>query len=95
MANTTGKKFGGRKKGTPNKTTSQLRELIAKFADDTFEDVVASWNAIEDDSKKVDAWVKLVEYALPKLARSEVKMDDSETKTIIFKRYKDEAGSDE
>lgn len=28
MANTTGKKFGGRKKGTPNKTTSALKDAI-------------------------------------------------------------------
>ena len=26
MANTTGKKFGGRKKGTPNKTTADIKE---------------------------------------------------------------------
>lgn len=28
MANTTGKKFGGRKKGTPNKTTVALKTAI-------------------------------------------------------------------
>ena len=29
MANTTGKKFGGRKKGTQNKDTKELRERIS------------------------------------------------------------------
>lgn len=28
MANTTGKKFGGRQKGTPNKTTAQIKDAI-------------------------------------------------------------------
>jgi hypothetical protein len=28
MANTTGKKFGGRKKGTPNKTTRDMKAAI-------------------------------------------------------------------
>lgn len=28
MANTTGTKFGGRKKGTPNKKTTEIEELI-------------------------------------------------------------------
>jgi len=28
MANTTGKKFGGRKKGTPNKTTRDMKSAI-------------------------------------------------------------------
>ncbi len=28
MANTTGKKFGGRKKGTPNRLTKELRTIL-------------------------------------------------------------------
>lgn len=28
MANTTGKKFGGRQRGTPNKTTAQIKTAI-------------------------------------------------------------------
>lgn len=33
MANTTGMKFGGRVKGTPNKTTKLVRETIAEVFD--------------------------------------------------------------
>lgn len=33
MANTTGKKFGGRKKGAPNKATALIRERIEREAD--------------------------------------------------------------
>jgi hypothetical protein len=31
MANNTGKKFGRRKKGTPNKLTKELRTLLKDF----------------------------------------------------------------
>ena len=32
MANTTGNKFGGRTKGTPNKLTKELRELLKEYS---------------------------------------------------------------
>ena len=31
MANTTGKKFGGRELGTPNRSTEQLRQTVQVF----------------------------------------------------------------
>ena len=33
MANTTGKKFGGRKKGTPNRTTHDMKSAILEAFD--------------------------------------------------------------
>tara|TARA_R110000772_G_scaffold11352_1_gene35597 strand:+ start:857 stop:1147 length:291 start_codon:yes stop_codon:yes gene_type:complete len=33
MANTTGKKYGGRKKGTPNKTTQDMKSAILEAFD--------------------------------------------------------------
>ena len=33
MANTTGKKYGGRKKGTPNKTTHDMKSAILEAFD--------------------------------------------------------------
>ena len=34
MANTTGKKFGGRKKGTPNKVTASIKEAFKEAFDE-------------------------------------------------------------
>jgi hypothetical protein len=34
MANTTGKKFGGREKGTPNKLTKELKDMIRQALED-------------------------------------------------------------
>ncbi|MDF0706609.1 hypothetical protein [Flagellimonas okinawensis] len=70
MANTTGKKFGGRRKGTPNKKTEALRARVENLIDD-------NWDKIQNDLKelsgkeRVDTIVKLLEYSLPKLSRTE------------------------
>lgn len=37
MPNTTGKKYGGRKKGTPNKSTKEIRELAKELDADPVE----------------------------------------------------------
>ena len=33
MANTTGKKYGGREKGTPNKATQDIKEILNEVVD--------------------------------------------------------------
>lgn len=74
MANTTGKKHGGRIKGTPNKSTNQARESIARFVDGN-SDRFQGWldRIAEDDPYKAFQCVKdLMEYHLPKLQRTDV-----------------------
>ena len=44
--NTTGKKFGGRQKGTPNKLSNKIKEKLSKLIDE----VIASFD-IEDMTK--------------------------------------------
>ena len=39
MANTTGKKFGGREKGTPNKLTKELRSALKDVLYDEIEQI--------------------------------------------------------
>lgn len=54
MANTTGKKFGGRVKGTPNKDTVNLEIIAAKCGKSPFEILClianADWKALGYDS---------------------------------------------
>lgn len=74
MANTTGKKFGGRKKGTPNKSTQAVREVIAKFADEVAPDFtqwILDVAAEGDKGRAADLYLKAIEYHIPKLARTE------------------------
>jgi hypothetical protein len=51
MANTTGKKFGGRKKGTPNKTTSEIRALAQEYGPEAIRRLVSLMR--QSDDRKV------------------------------------------
>lgn len=60
----------GRPKGSPNKKTEALRARVDSLIDD-------NWESLRDDIKelsskeRVDTIIKLLEYSLPKLSRTE------------------------
>ena len=78
--NTTGKKFGGRQKGTPNKLSSKIKEKLSKLIDE----VIASFD-IEDMTKAER--LKLIQlampYALTKPQQEEVEQQQNFTVEII------------
>ena len=45
--NTTGKKYGGRKKGTPNKLTKELREVLKNVLYNEIENIEESLESLE------------------------------------------------
>jgi hypothetical protein len=74
-------KTGGRKKGTPDKVTSEFRETVRRLLEDNSKNF-ARWLALvaegdgsengrPDPAKALDLIVKLAEYAAPKLGRVE------------------------
>ena len=65
------KKYGGRTKGTPNRDTKELRERITELIDNNFDSIQTDLEALPPE-KKLDFLVKLFEYALPKLNRTEI-----------------------
>jgi hypothetical protein len=76
------KKAGGRTSGTPNKTTQQAREAIALFVDGNAHRL-AEWldevaNGLPDEgikpnpAKAFELFQSVVEYHVPKLARTEI-----------------------
>lgn len=67
-----GKKYGGRKPGTPNKTTTDVREAIALIAQRNVGKVQQWLESIEDPAKRVGLFLDLCEYHIPKLARTEI-----------------------
>lgn len=73
MAN--GVKTGGRTKGTPNKSTAEVREAIAAFASANVDNMGVWLNLIDDPVKKLDLFLRAIEYHVPKLARQEVAGD--------------------
>jgi len=66
----------------PNKTTKKARELLTDFMDESFEDVKAAWNRLED-ADKVKTWSTLAKYVMPTL--TSVKVEDSNGDDVLKK----------
>jgi hypothetical protein len=62
----------GRPKGTPNRTTAELRELITTLFESKYEAFTSALNELEPKDK-VDAYFKLMSFVLPK--QKEVAME--------------------
>ena len=65
MANTTGNKFGGRTKGTPNKLTKELRTVLKNILYNEIEKIEEYLDGLEP-KEKLDTIIKLMPYILPK-----------------------------
>ena len=64
---------GGRGKGTPNKTTKEMRERLTTIIEACLPDALRWIEEIECPAKRLDALTKLLPYVIPK--KSEVKID--------------------
>lgn len=83
----------GKKPGTVNKTTKHIREAYQKLTEDNLENM-SIWLgriAAEDPAKAMDTMIRLSEYILPKLARTELTGNDGDD---LFKNIKFEFGPD-
>ena len=67
---------GGSRQGKPNKTTQDVRAAIATFASANVGEMSTWLEQIEDPAKKLDLFLRAIEYHVPKLARSEVSGPD-------------------
>lgn len=86
----------GRKAGTPNRDVALAREAIAKFVEDNTERLQGWLDQIATDSpeKAFNCVRDLIEYHVPKLARTETKIDAEIThKGLIIERSSDKASS--
>lgn len=66
MANNTGKKYGGRKAGTPNKLTKELRAALKNILHQEIELLPDHFNKLEPKDR-IELLTKLLPYALPKV----------------------------
>ena len=62
----TGKKTGGRTKGTPNRLTRELREALKHVMHGEIETLPDRLKELDND-KRIDAVIKLMQFVLPKL----------------------------
>lgn len=66
MANNTGKKYGGRQKGTPNRMTKELRTLLKDILYNEMERVGGYLEELEP-KEKLEIVIKLMPYVFPKM----------------------------
>jgi len=66
MANTTGNKYGGRQKGTPNKLTKELRSVLKDILYQELEQIQEHLDTL-NSKERVELLIKLMPYALPKV----------------------------
>ena len=81
----------GRPMGVKNKKTSQIREAYQKLTEDNLENM-SIWIqqvAAEDPAKAFDLMIKLSDFIIPKLARTELTGQNGED---LFKSLKFEFG---
>ena len=92
------KKTGGRKPGVPNKATQEAREAVKALldanlpflqtwlqntADGIFDDQTGKWIVPPNPAKACDIVQNLVEYSVPKLARTEVVGDEKAPQRMV------------
>ena len=88
-----GYKTGGRAPGTPNKATNEARQAIATFVDENAHrltewlDAVANGDPDKDikpnPAKAFELFQSVVEYHIPKLARTELTGKDGSALRIV------------
>ena len=80
----TGAKYGGRAKGTPNKATTDVRAAIAVFAQAHVGQMGAWLLEVEDPAKRLDLYLRAIEYHIPKLGRVEHTGKDGDDLKVII-----------
>lgn len=83
MANTTGKKFRGRQKGTPNKLTKELQSVLK---DVIYEEIKRLPERLDElDTKgRLELLVKLMSFIFPKLESDRIRRIASRIKPTLL-----------
>ena len=67
-------KTGGRQPGTPNAVNRNLRQRVTELLDRNFDAVLNDLENLEPKDR-VNAWLRLLEFAMPKMQRTENVID--------------------
>ena len=79
--NNTGKKFGGRKKGTPNKLTAEVKEKIKDLLDGAIDSIDLSKCTIAERIRLIEIGLR---YTLPTMKQVENQLE-REYQSMDFK----------
>lgn len=75
MANTTGKKFGGRQKGTPNILTKELRSVLKDVLYEEIDCLNERLNEL-NTKDRLELLVKLMPFVFPKVQAVSQSVDE-------------------
>ena len=75
-------KTGGKKKGTPNKATSSIREKFSQLLDGYSIDLMTKDLKSVEPAERLRIVSGLAEFIIPKMNRTEVKNDDGNQITL-------------
>jgi len=78
MANTTGQKFGGRTKGTSNKTTTELREKFSLLIENNFDKLQQDIDLL-DPKDRIKTILELARFVVPTLKATELTTDSNKS----------------
>ena len=80
-----GNNLAGSRKGIPNKTTAEIRNAFQLLIEDNLDNmkVWLSDVAAEDPERALEIMLKMAEYIVPKLSRTEVKADITDKSIVI------------
>jgi hypothetical protein len=72
-----GNKLGGRKPGSLNRSTEEMKITIARAVNNTLNTISSDLEAIKkkDPERAIELALKLMEYSLPKLSRTEMRAE--------------------
>ena len=66
MANTTGLKYGGREKGTPNRLTKELRAILKEALHKELESIGERLEQLEP-KERLEVLIKLMPFVFPRM----------------------------
>jgi hypothetical protein len=83
-------KTGGKAKGTPNKSTSAIKEAYQKLIENNLDNLTAWLELIaeKDPEKAIRIISDLSEYVIPKLARTDLRSEDESMKPTLNVTFK-------
>ena len=75
MANTTGLKYGGRQKGTPNRLTKELRTILKEALHKELESIGELLEQLEP-KERLEVLIKLMPFVFPRMNKVSHSMDE-------------------
>lgn len=82
-----GKKTGGRKKGIPNKTTAETRQLLKSIVDDKFDEFKKRMKDLPD-KEFCQLYIQMCKFIVPSLQSVKIE-DGSAVKMEVIERLKE------